>query len=195
VGDRIGEVHVLGGMAQVHVSREEYDVAGRLLDRALSVSQSVGATRAEAQVRHRLGQLYLAQDKLAEAELEFAAVRSASAVLGDQVGTTYANLGLGLVHLARDEWASAESALHDARVVAEKSGDRLSLGRVLLAQAEVVIRAGDLASTSELVDKARSVFAAAKAALWLEKTTELETRLRAAEQRAGRTIRQIVDRE
>jgi DNA-binding SARP family transcriptional activator len=195
VGDRIGEVHVLGGMAQVHVSREEYDVAGRLLDQALSASQSVGATRAEAQVRHRLGQLYLAQDKLAEAESEFAAVRSASAVLGDQVGTTYANLGLGLVHLARDEWASAESALHDARIVAEKSGDRLSLGRVLLAQAEVVIRAGDLASTSELVDKARSVFAAAKAALWLEKTTELETRLRAAEQRAGRTIRQIVDRE
>lgn len=195
VGDRIGEVHVLGGMAQVHLSRQEYEVAGSLLDEALSVSQSVGATRAEAQVRHRLGQLYLAQDNLAEAEVEFTAVQSASAVLGDQVGTTYAHLGLGLVHLARDEWASAESALRDARAVAAKSGDRLSLGRVLLAQAEVAIQAGELAVTAELVDEARSLFAAARAALWLERTEQLATRLQQAERRAGRTIRRIVDRE
>lgn len=194
-GDRIGEVHVLEGMAQVHLDRGVHAAAARLLDEALSASLAIGATRAEAQVRHRLGYLYLAQDKFSEAESEFGAVRSATAVLGDPVGTTYAHLGMGLVHLARDEWASADSALRDARAVADNSGDRLSLGRVLLAQAEVAIQAGDLAVTAELADQARSVFTAANAALWLERTAQLESRLRDAERRAGRTIRRIVDRE
>jgi hypothetical protein len=102
---------------------------------------------------------------------------------------------MGLVHLARDEWASAESALRDARAVADNSGDRLSLGRVLLAQAEVAIQAGDLAVAAELVDQGRSVFTAANAALWLERTAQFESRLRNAERRAGRTVRRIVDRE
>jgi tetratricopeptide (TPR) repeat protein len=194
-GDRIGEVHVLEGMAQVHLDRDDHVGAARLLDEALSVSLAIGATRAEAQVRHRLGYLYLAQDRHEDAELEFSAVRSASATLGDPVGTTYAHLGMGLVHLARDEWASAESALRNARAVADTSGDRLSFGRVVLAQAEVAIQAGDLATTSELIEEARSVFTEAKAALWLERTAQLETRLRAAERRTGRTIRRIVDRE
>ena len=194
-GDRIGEVHVLEGMAQVHLDRGDHEAAGKLLDEALSVSLAIGATRAEAQVRHRLGYFYLAQDRLAEAEAEFSAVRAATALLRDPVGTTYAHLGMGLVHLARDEWASAEIALRDARAVADSSGDRLSLGRVLLAQAEVAIQSGDLALTAELVDEARVVFTAANAALWLERTEQLARRLQQAERRAGRTIRRIVDRE
>jgi tetratricopeptide (TPR) repeat protein len=182
-------------MAQVHLDKGDHEAAGKLLDQALTVSLAIGAIRAEAQVRHRLGYLYLAQDRLAEAESEFSAVRRATAVLGDPVGTTYAHLGMGLVHLARDEWASADSALREARAVADNSGDRLSLGRVLLAQAEVAIQAGDLAVTAELIDEARSVFTAANAALWLERTSQLADRLRDAERRAGRTIRRIVDRE
>jgi DNA-binding SARP family transcriptional activator len=193
--DRIGEVHVLEGMAQVHLDRGDHAAAAKLLDDALSASLAIGATRAEAQVRHRLGYLYLAQERFSEAESEFAAVRRAAAELGDPVGTTYAHLGMGLVHLARDEWASAESALRDARAVADNSGDRLSLGRVLLAQAEVAIQAGDLAVAAELVDQGRSVFTAANAALWLERTAQFESRLRNAERRAGRTVRRIVDRE
>ena len=195
VGDRIGEVHVLEGMAQVHLDRGEHESAGRRLSEALDICLAIGATRPEAQVRHRLGYLYLAQEHYSEAEHEFSAVRSATALIGDPVGTTYAQLGMGLVHLARDEWASADNALREAKAVAESSGDRLSLGRVLLAQAEVSIQAGDLAVTAELVAEARSVFSDAQAALWLERTDQLENRLRAAEQRAGRTIRRIVDRE
>jgi DNA-binding SARP family transcriptional activator len=194
-GDRIGEVHVLEGIAQIHLDRSEYDEAGRRLSEALGISLAIGATRPEAQVRHRRGYLYLAQERFDDAELEFSAVRAAAAMLGDPVGTTYAHLGMGLVHLARDEWASADNALRDARAVAEHSGDRLSLGRVLLAQAEVAIQSGDLAVTAELVDRARAVFAAANAALWLERTEQLARRLQQAERRAGRTIRRIVDRE
>jgi DNA-binding SARP family transcriptional activator len=194
-GDRVGEVNVLEGMAQIYLDHGQPESAANLLGEALSISLDIGAARPVAQVRHRLGYLHLAQERFDDAEEEFNAVRAAATRLGDLVGMTYAHLGLGLVHLARDEWASADNALQDARSIADRSGDRLSLGRVLLAQADVLLRAGDLAASAELLVEARLVFTAANAVLWLERSDDLEARLRIAERSAGRTIRRIVDRE
>jgi tetratricopeptide (TPR) repeat protein len=188
-------VNILEGMAQIHLDHGQPESAANLLGEALSISLDIGAARPVAQVRHRLGYLHLAQERFDDAEEEFNAVRAAATRLGDLVGMTYAHLGLGLVHLARDEWASADNALQDARSIAERSGDRLSLGRVLLAQADVLLRAGDLAASAGSLGEARLVFTAANAVLWLERTDDLEARLRTAERSAGRTIRRIVDRE
>jgi tetratricopeptide (TPR) repeat protein len=176
VGDRFAEANVLSWMAQVmQVEPESHDEAARFLRAALEISVEIGAIRSEAQVRNRLGQLLLAQAKPDEAEMEFRAVLHAVVTVGDPVGTTYAHLGIGLVHLARHEWVSADAALRDARAVADHTGDRLSLGRVLLAQAETAWQADDQDATSSILAEAREVLAATDH--WLAQVDELEQRL------------------
>jgi tetratricopeptide (TPR) repeat protein len=175
-GDDFAEAHVLSGIAQVmQLDPEKHDDAGRFLREALKISERIGATRSEAQVRNRLGQLLLAQARLDDAETEFRAVLRAVSSLGDPVGTTYAHLGLGLVHLARNEWVSADAALRDARSVADNTGDRLSLGRVLLAQAETAWQADDSEAMAAILVDARDVLAATPH--WLAQVDALEQRL------------------
>ena len=175
--DRFAEAHVLSGMAQVYIDHGDHEQAARLLEEGLAISLEIGATRAEAQVRNRLGHLYLAQERLDDAEEAFTAVLNAVGKLGDPVGMTYARLGIGLVRIACADWSGADQALQEARSAADDTGDRLSLGRVLLAQAEVAYGTGapDLAATR--LNEARSVFAAAGASLWLERTAELEQKV------------------
>lgn len=175
--DRFAEAHVLSGMAQVHIDRGEHEQAAQLLEEGLAISLEIGALRAEAQVRHRLGHLYLAQGQLDEAESAFTAVLDTVAKLADPVGTTYARLGIGLVRIARCCWAGAELVLREARLAAEDTGDRLSLGRVLLAQAEVAHGTGDMDLVESRLEEARTVFGAAGATLWLERAGEVAERL------------------
>jgi len=177
-GDQVAEAHVLGGMAQIHLNQGRHDKAGHLLRQALEISRRTGSARSEAQVRHRLGHLYMAQQRLDDAEAEFRGVLTAVATFGDPVGTTYAHLGLGLVHLARAEWVSADKVLRDARAIAESTGDQLSLGRVLLAQAETAWQADDDGAMTATLKEATEVFSAAEASHWLEQTAALEKRLR-----------------
>jgi DNA-binding SARP family transcriptional activator len=175
--DRFAEAHVLSGMAQVLIDRQDHDDAAVLLEQALAISIDIGASRAEAQVRNRLGHLHLARDRLDEAESEFMAVLGAVGKLGDPVGMAYARLGIGLVQIARRDWRSAERALREARLAAEDTGDRLSLGRVLLAQAEVAQSSGDHDLVGSRLDEALQMFAAAGATLWLERARELALRM------------------
>jgi DNA-binding SARP family transcriptional activator len=177
VADQFAEAHVLGGMAQAHLDLNAPETARDLLEQALEISRRIGAARSEAQVRNRLGHLYLAQHRLDESESEFRAVMAAVEELGDPVGSTYALLGLALVHLARGEWVSADRVLRRARAVADRTGDRLSLGRLMLAQAETAWQADDDDAMKASLQEAREVFAAAEASHWLEQTAALEKRL------------------
>ncbi len=176
-GDEFARAHVLGNLAQLYLDQGIEDEAASLLVDALEISRSIGASRSEAQVRNRLGHLYLAQQRTDEAEAEFRIVLDKVSELGDAVGTTFAYLGLGLVHLARHEWVSADQVLRSARAVADNTGDRLSLGRVLLAQAETAWQADDDDATAAALAEAREVFTAAEASHWLEQTAALEKRL------------------
>jgi tetratricopeptide (TPR) repeat protein len=168
-------------MSLVYLENQQYDQAKHLLLQALEISQRIGSSRSEAQALNKLAHLHLAQQLYGEAEAEFRALLTTVADLGDPVGTTYAHLGLGLVHLARDEWVSADRALRAARVVADTTGDRISLGRVLLAQAETAWQADDHGLMAELLMQAKEVFTAAEAAHWLEQVSALERRSQTAQ--------------
>jgi DNA-binding SARP family transcriptional activator len=184
-GDRFAEAHVLSGMAQVYLGTGKLDEAGRVLRQALQISVETGSARSQAQVRNALGHLYLSHGQLAEAESEFRAVLSAVAKFGDPVGMTYAHLGMALVNLAREEWVSADRALRDARAIADNTGDILSLGRVMLAQAETAWQADDHDSMATILKEARDVLRAAEAARWLEQVAALEQRLEETRRTTG----------
>jgi DNA-binding SARP family transcriptional activator len=183
--DRFAQAHVLSGMAHVYIDRGEFDHAARLLEQGLEISTEIGASRAEAQVRNRLGHLYLAEERLDEAEAAFTAVLAAVTRHGDPVGQTYAHLGIGLVRLARGDWLGADQVLQQARAVAETTGDQLSLGRLLLAMADASRQAGDNELTALRLAEARSVFAAAEAHLWLERTADLARQVEGDRQRVN----------
>lgn len=183
--DRFAEAHVMSGMAHVYIDRGELDYAARLLEQGLEISTEIGASRAEAQVRNRLGHLYLAEERLDEAEAAFSAVLDAVTRLGDPVGQTYAHLGIGLVRLAQGDWMGADQVLVQARSLADTTGDQLSLGRLLLAMADASRQAGDTEQVAARLEEARSVFQAAGASLWLERTDDLARQVEGDRQRVN----------
>ena len=84
----------------------------------------------------------------------FGEVRSAVRKSGDQVGECYALLGLGEVHARRNDLTAAAGLLTAAESVARNLGERMLLGRVEMAWAEVLLRQGQPGAAAEYADQA-----------------------------------------
>jgi tetratricopeptide (TPR) repeat protein len=176
-GDKVGEVHVLSNIAQLHLEGGDRDAAAESLKLALATAKDTGARRVHAQVLCRLGDLHLAAEELHAAEGAFAEALDLVLLLQDPVGEAYATHGLAGVALARGRHAEAETLLASASVLAARLNEALIEGRVSLTTAELH---HDLARH----DKARSAAVRAR---------ELFTQLRAdgLRERAGELIRAI----
>lgn len=140
IGDPIGEADMLTAIAQIHMDREQHDVAAELLNGALAIGQEQAARRVVAQAEYAIGQLYLRRGRLQQAEDTFSsALLTMRGASNDPVIQAYALAGLGITRCRQGRFAVAEADLSAALETARGSGDLLVRGQVLLGMAELDI--------------------------------------------------------
>jgi DNA-binding SARP family transcriptional activator/tetratricopeptide (TPR) repeat protein len=157
-GDLIAEAHILHNVAQARLDLGEESAAAELLERARKICVDLRNRRVGAQVYHRLGDLHLRRGELDAAAAAFDEALAAVRESGDQVGEGYALLGMGTVHLRRNDPPTAAGALAAAESIARTLGERMLLGRVELAQAELLLGQGQLGAAAECIDQAIEEF-------------------------------------
>jgi DNA-binding SARP family transcriptional activator len=158
VGDPIGEADMLNAIAQIHMDREQHDVAEELLNGALAIGQEQAARRVVARAEYAIGELCLRRGRLQQAEDAFSSalltIRGAS---NDPVSHAYALAGLGITRCRQGRFAMAEADLYAALETARRSGDLLIRGQVLLGMAELDIARDQTGSAMARLDEALAV--------------------------------------
>lgn len=153
-GDLIAEAHILHNMAQVRLDLGDEVAAHELLDRARIICVDLQNRRVGAQVYHRLGELHLRRGELEAAARAFNEALTAVRESHDKVGECHALLGLGTVHVRQNDPLGAGALLKAAESVARSLGERMVLGRVGLAQAELLLSQGLPGAAAEYADQA-----------------------------------------
>jgi tetratricopeptide (TPR) repeat protein len=179
VGDRVGEAHVLVGLARIRLEQDEPDGAGELLDEALVICRAVGNRRVAAQVLVTLGEVRLQRAEYEDAGRDFAAVLTVAQQTADSTGAAYARLGLGLAVLRQggrdddegrsdgDGWLSVVTGhLDDGLRHARRVGDRMVEARLLLASAEAHAAAGRPTAATADLTRALGIFTELGARRW-----------------------------
>ena len=164
-GERIGEIDVLGSLAQIEMDWDHFDEARRLLDEASVLCGTLKAPRAIAQTEHRLAELYLRMGAYTFAEQSF---RSALAMVrdgGDRVGEAYALTGLGVTRTLRRQYSLAEPDLSAAFDITRYMPRNLVHGRVLLALAELHLARGDHRNAGTVIAEGLITFSETRSAL------------------------------
>lgn len=131
-GDRLTEAHTLGYEAHIHMLEGRLEHAERLLDRALAINPAQN-TRADAQLRKRLAEVYQRQGRGAEAVRTCEELLDTVRGLRDPTGEAFVLLALGEALHEVGERVRARAKLEAALQVAEHVGERLVEGRALLA--------------------------------------------------------------
>jgi DNA-binding SARP family transcriptional activator/tetratricopeptide (TPR) repeat protein len=142
VRDQVSEGYVLSGMAQVHLEREEHEIAERQLSQALTLCGGLAAKRVEAQATYRAAELYLAQGEIVRAERAFSSSRGAALAGGDRMGEAYALHGHGVTLTMMGNLGPAGTDLSTALEMARELGNRVLEERVLLALRELAAEDG-----------------------------------------------------
>lgn len=159
VRDQVSEGYVLSGMAQVHLEREEHEIAERQLSQALTLYRGLAAKRVEAQATYRAAELYLAQGEIVRAERAFSSSRGAALAGGDQMGEAYALHGHGVTLTMMGDLGPARIHLSTALEMARELGNRVLEERVLLALGELAAEDGtdstELATLAQAFDALR----------------------------------------
>lgn len=165
-GDQIGEVHALTSLAQIHMHRSDWQSAERLLTSALDILDEVSNRRVQAQVQYRLGEVQLIRESYADASITFEQVVAASHAYGDQVGETYALLGLGHALSKQGYFKQAEEQLLKAQSHATFLSHRLLVGRVGLALGQLYLSTEDAAAAQREFTQALQVFNELEMSVW-----------------------------
>ncbi len=152
-GDRVGEAHVLSGLAQLEMEDHRHESALTLLQQAAVICARVRNRRVGAQVMHRLGDLYLAVGRLDEAQAQFEQVLEFARVSGDPVAHVFALAGTGEVAISRGEVAPARELLERAKDLAGELGENHVRARVLLALEGLAARDVDRAGRVHSADR------------------------------------------
>jgi DNA-binding SARP family transcriptional activator len=164
-GERIGEIDVLGSLAQIEMDWAHFDEARRLLDEASVLCGTLKAARAIAQTEHRRAELYLRMGAYTFAEQSF---RSALAMVrdeGDLVGEAYALTGLGVIRTLRGKYSLAEPDLSAAFGITRYMPRNLVHGRVLLSLAELHLARGDHRNAGTVIAEGLVTFSETQSAL------------------------------
>lgn len=164
-GERIGEIDVLGSLAQIEMDWDHFDEARRLLDEASVLCGTLKAARAIAQTEHRLAELFLRMGAYTFAEQSF---RSALAMVrdeGDLVGEAYALTGLGVIRTRRGQYSLAEPDLSAAFGISRYMPGNLVHGRVLLSLAELRLARGDHRSAGTVIAEGLITFSETRSTL------------------------------
>ena len=154
VGDLAGEIDALNNMAQIRVSRGEFEVAEDLINQAFVICDSLKAPRLRAQTEYRLAEFLLRSGDLDRAGRTYDTVLQMVRDEGDRAGEAYALLGLGTVQTRQGNYSGAESSLRTSLGLSMNIADNVVRGRVLLAFTELFLAKEDLASAVSMVDEA-----------------------------------------
>lgn len=164
-GERIGEIDVLGSLAQIEMDWDRFDEARRLLDEASVLCGTLAAPRAIAQTEHRRAELYLRMGAYTFAEQSFRAALAMVRDGGDLVGEAYALTGLGVIRTLRGQYSLAEPDLSAAFGITRYMPRNLVHGRVLLALAELHLAQGDHRNAGTVIAEGLITFSETRSAL------------------------------
>ena len=164
-GERIGEIHVLGSLAQIEMDWGHFDEARRLLDEASVLCGTLKAARAIAQIEHRLAELYLRMGAYTFAERSFGSALAMVRDAGDLVGEAYALAGLGVIRTLRGQYSLAEPDLSAAFGITRYMPGNLVHGRVLLSLAELHLARGDHQNAGTVIAEGLITFSETRSAL------------------------------
>jgi DNA-binding SARP family transcriptional activator len=164
-GERIGEIHVLGSLAQIEMDWDHFDEARRLLDEASVLCGTLKAPRAIAQTEHRLAELYLRMGAYTFAERSFSSALAMVRNGGDLVGEAYALTGLGVIRTLRGQYSLAEPDLSAAFGITRYMPRNLVHGRVLLSLAELHLVRGDHRNAGAVIAEGLITFSETRSAL------------------------------
>jgi DNA-binding SARP family transcriptional activator len=177
VGDRVGEVDALTGIAQVQTDLGQFEVAEESFDRARANCRSLMVPRIMAQTKYRLGEFFLRRGDLERAEQTFRSVLQLVRDERDRVGETYALQSLGAVYTRQQQYAQAEDHLLAALRLSRQLEDHLVHGRVLLEYAEFYLATDEPELAGSHIDEAFAVFGEmGPASVWRGRLLELKAR-------------------
>lgn len=170
VGDQIGEAHVLSGMAQIHLDRDESAQAQHCLGVARSLAEEAGHRRVLAQVSHRLGDLCREQGDLDSADIHYQRVLNLTRPVGDRIGEVHALVGRSAVLARRGRYAEAMSLMSRAYALIEVTGDRLTTARVCYLLGTLHQENADPPRAADWFKRALRLFREVDVPLWVART-------------------------
>lgn len=131
--DEVGEAYVLSGMAQVYLARGDHEMVERKLDAALALCARLSVPRIQAQVTHRLAEVYLQTGELERADLAFRSVLRSVRGSGDRMGEAHALHGCGITLARMGSHSAARGNLSAALAISRELGNRALERSVLSA--------------------------------------------------------------
>jgi len=111
VGDRVCEIDVLTGIAQIKMDQEDFSGIEELLDQALMLCGTISARRVTVQAEYRMSEFLLRVGRPEQAKRWLLSVLESVREDGDHLGEGFALLTLGGVHIRQHRYDLAESSL------------------------------------------------------------------------------------
>ena len=179
VGDKLAAAHLLCGMAQACLEREEYDAAELYLVDSAALCAGSASSRVSTQVRFHIGEVYLGRGALRSAEDAFRSVLRQVRASEDRTGEVYALYGVGAALARRERYGAAFAELRTAQELASDLGDRLVEGRIWLALGEVARAQGRTTAALAACGRAEELFRQAGAVAWQDRVQAITAALRA----------------
>ncbi|MFD5029499.1 BTAD domain-containing putative transcriptional regulator [Streptomyces sp. NPDC058405] len=171
VGDLSSEAHVLNNMAQIELDRGSTDTARKLSEESIRVSEAIGegGARSVALGTHRLGRVYLAQDRHDLAEEAFLRMIRIVRAKSDMIGLAHGLLGLGEAQLGAGTWGLARATLVRALDVAALVNSPLVEGKIKLALGEARRQCGEHSLARQHLHDAQGDFTRIGVQKWVER--------------------------
>ena len=179
VGDKIAAAHLLCGMAQVYLEREDYGAAELLLIDSAALCAGSGSSRVSTQIRFHVGEVHLGRGALESADDTFRSVLRQVRASDDRTGEAYALYGTGSVLARMGCYGAALAELKAALKLASDIGDRLVEGRTWLALGEVANATGRTVAALAAFEKAVELFRQAGAVAWRDRALAMTGQVRA----------------
>lgn len=177
LGRRVGEAIVLSDLGRFWTDQKEYERAEKTLGDALAIVREAGSERPEAQMLHRLADVYLATGRVDLAARALGQVLAHVRAVGDLIGEAYTLCSLGSVHRRQGDLERAETTLGRALILARQVNEAFVEGQVRYALAQVALETGDGAAAAGHLGEADRIFTEVSSALWRGRVRELRLQL------------------
>ncbi len=190
-GNRALAGYVRYELVRIHLERENGIEAGRCLAELLASGTDLPGARGRAQAAYRLGELYLQQHQLTDAEAAYhQSLRLTEP--GDLAREIYPRIGLAEVLFLRGDVDRAAERLREILAVIEQIPERFVAARALLALGRVETALHDYAAATRHLQEAVTIFQRCGITRWATRARDALAAIETAPE-TGRVPRSHVD--
>ncbi len=146
LGDSVGEMRALGGLARSHFMQGRYGAAAHCYEQTIGIGRAIGNRIGELDALHGLGRVHELQGRYGLALGCYERVRTLARDTGDRVGELDALVGLGHIHRRQGRYQLAADRYAEVARIARRIGERRVEIAALRGLAHAHIILGDRAA-------------------------------------------------